>query len=150
MQTILSFNFKQKKNSMSGKIEKSVIIYGMILCIALSECKVDMVMNNEINNKVIDEKLSLIRDIKKDVENQYYLINAIIDRFNSESDISNFHRQIFKNKFKPENLVSIESSSEINPNENYNERQNFMKRFDWFKRNMYTSRYSKIPVIRNG
>lgn len=135
---------------MSGRIEKTIFIYGIILCVALAECKQDMVMNNEMNNKVLDQKLSLLREIKKDIENQYFLINSIADRFNSELDIPDFHRQTLKNKSKLDTLIPMESSSENNPNENNNEKQNFMKRFDWFKRNMYTSRYSKIPVIRTG
>ncbi|RNA06537.1 hypothetical protein BpHYR1_032290 [Brachionus plicatilis] len=136
---------------MSRKIEKIVAVFGLICCIAsLSECREDMSLNNGINNKVLDEKLSLIRSIKKDIENQYYLINTIAENLISESDIPDFYREVLKNKAKLDSLVPKESSSEIDLNENFNERQNFMKRFDWFKRNMYTSRYSKIPVIRTG
>lgn len=131
---------------MSRKIEKFITLLGLVCCIALAESKEDMATTNEISNKVLDENLSLIRNIKKDIENQYYLINAIAENLNS--DIPNIHGQVLKNKL--DRLISREFSSEVNTGENFGDRQNFMKRFDWFKRNMYTSRYSKIPVIRTG
>lgn len=134
---------------MNRKVEKVLTVIVLLVCMSRMECLEDMTSEIETGNNqdAFLEKLSLIKSIRKDIENQYNLLIEIDNGLNLEKNVPEFKNLVMYNKSKLESLVSKDSSSEIDENQIT---RNNMKRFDWFKRNIFSSRYSKIPVIRTG
>ncbi|CAF0822112.1 unnamed protein product [Brachionus calyciflorus] len=135
---------------MNQKIEKILTLIVLFFCVSFMECKEGVMSEIESpkSQEAFIEKLNMIKSIKKDIENQYTLLNEIVNSINLDHILPDFKNEILNNKA---NFGSMDSSSEFNGHSN--EKPNsmgLMKRFDWYKRNMMSSRYSKIPVIRTG